>query len=261
MQRSGVFLQVVVDKNPVREYQHHDQVFVVGDTGKNYALRIINSTSKRILAVASVDGKSVMDGKPATRNGGGYVINAHDSVDIPGWMLDPKAVAAFQFSSPGGSYAAASGETIENLGVIGAAIWAETAPVPLPKDFYGRSSMLRSSEPMLASQRLESIRPPAIRGQSAGGGQSAGAGVDEPLGFDEPLKQNVGTAFGEKTEFKTVQASFSRSHLMVVMVLRYNDREGLRRLGIDLDAPEMSDPFPADSKAKYACKPPAGWQE
>ena len=68
-----------------------------------------------------------MDGKKGSLDGNGYVINAWQTLKIPGWRLDNDDVAKFIFGAIGGSYAAKKGET-RDVGVIGCAIFQEDRP-------------------------------------------------------------------------------------------------------------------------------------
>jgi hypothetical protein len=72
------------------------------------------------------------------------------------------------------------------------------------------------------------------------------------------VEQTLGTTFGEATDFHTTTVQFQRGDLLAMIVLYYDDRQGLKRRGIDvtrkLAAPN---PFPADTPK--GCAPPAGW--
>src|SRR5204863_536872 len=91
----------------------------------------------RIEAVVSVDGRDVIDGKPADWHGNrGYLVPAWSSVDIDGWRLSQREAAAFRFSTVSDSYAAKTGNARE-VGVIGVAIFPERwSPPPRPQPLY-----------------------------------------------------------------------------------------------------------------------------
>ena len=77
-----------------------------------------------------------------------------------------------------------------------------------------------------------------------------------------PAPSGLGTTFGERRESKVGSTQFDRatSAPVGVMVLRYEDRDGLRALGIDVDGlqrRETANPFPGESQF---AKPPPGWK-
>ncbi|HVR02265.1 MAG TPA: hypothetical protein VMT47_09040, partial [Polyangia bacterium] len=121
----GYELQVLVDGVPAPTFFQRGGTYVQGELGARYTLRILNHTARRIEAVASVDGRDVVDGHPADfRSKRGYLVPAFGQVDIDGWRLSRAEVAAFRFSSVADSYAARTGSARE-VGVIGAAIFPE----------------------------------------------------------------------------------------------------------------------------------------
>ena len=87
--RSGEYeLQVLVDGAPAPTFAQGRGTYVLGQLGQRYTVRIINHTGRRIEAVVSVDGRDVVDGRPADyRNKRGYLVPAWGQVDIDGWRL------------------------------------------------------------------------------------------------------------------------------------------------------------------------------
>jgi hypothetical protein len=129
----GYELQVLVDGVPAPTFFHDGESYVMGALGARYTLRVVNHTGRRIEAVASVDGRDVVDGRGADfHNKRGYIVPAWGSVDIDGWRLSRAQVAAFRFSSVADSYAARTGSARE-VGVIGVAVFPERwVPRPRP---------------------------------------------------------------------------------------------------------------------------------
>jgi hypothetical protein len=117
-------LQVRVHGKAVREFQHDGKIYIEGRKGSEFTLRFRNKTGKRLLAVPSVDGLSVMDGENASFNSGGYILDPYEFMDVPGWRLDDESVAKFIFHKKGKSYAAKKGKP-RNVGVIGVAAFLE----------------------------------------------------------------------------------------------------------------------------------------
>ncbi|HTA17832.1 MAG TPA: hypothetical protein VK989_00985, partial [Polyangia bacterium] len=128
----GYELQVLVDGVPAPAFFQGAETYVMGELGARYTLRVLNHTGRRIEAVASVDGRDVVDGRAAdVRTKRGYLVPAYGQVDIDGWRLTRAQVAAFRFSTVASSYAARTGSARE-VGVIGAAIFPERY-VPRPR--------------------------------------------------------------------------------------------------------------------------------
>ena len=217
--------QVLVGGKPLTEYSHQRDVFVEGRKGNEYTLRVRNTSERKVLAVVSVDGLSVMDGKPASEDGGGYVIHPYSYVDIPGWRLNNDDVAKFVFAELPESYASQMG-TPENIGVIGTVIFREkrVEPVWRGADQY-----------------------PDISFESLGGPQAK-------------TTRGVGTGFGKRQEHRVQSVDFERESARAAkFVLRYDDADGLRARGIVLENDRVvnADPFP---KGKTGATPPPGWK-
>ena len=124
----------VIDRQtgqPLKVWRHDGRLFVAGQPGTNYALRIINHTGDRILVVMSVDGVNILTGETAAYDQRGYVFAPHDSGDLNGWRKSLQEVAAFTFAALPQSYAARTGRPAD-VGVIGIAVFKEKVFVPPP---------------------------------------------------------------------------------------------------------------------------------
>jgi hypothetical protein len=305
--RSGAYeVEVLVDGVPAATYAHDGETYVMGQLGARYTLRVHNHSGRRVEAVVSVDGRDVIDGKPAElRNKRGYLVPAYGQVDIDGWRISRAQAAAFRFSTVPESYAARTGNARE-VGVIGVAVFPERylPPPPIarrPPPFYpqypqydygaaprdgiddlssgvggaGRSSPeaeSRSAEPPRSSAAAP---PPAARSMTDEGGAGAGAYADrmpEKKSARERSRSGLGTEYGEAVRSPTYEVEFVRANAArpaVILGLRYNDRDGLIAMGIDVDGPDWAsrgeeelrrtaDPFPAADR-RYAAPPP-GWR-
>lgn len=114
---------------PTKETSGWDRTrHVAGEAGGRYALVVRNDTAARIEVVASVDGLDVMSGRPASLSRRGYVLGPGETYAIEGFRVSADEVAAFRFSSVAESYAARSGGTTRNVGVIGVVAFAEKNP-------------------------------------------------------------------------------------------------------------------------------------
>lgn len=117
---------------------HEGRAYVVGRPGNEYQVRVRNRGGTDVLAVVSVDGLNVMDGKTASPSQGGYVLSPWERLDIRGWRKSLEEIAAFYFTSLGDSYAGRTGRP-RNVGVIGVALfdrkpaYYEQPPRPYPR--------------------------------------------------------------------------------------------------------------------------------
>jgi hypothetical protein len=285
----GYELQVLVDGVPAPTFFQGAETYVMGEMGARYTLRIVNHTGRRIEAVASVDGRDVVDGRAAdVRTKRGYLVPAWGQVDIDGWRLSRAQVAAFRFSTVSGSYAARTGSARE-VGVIGAAIFPERyVPRPRPRPLELPYTDPRASAPEteryhghgLSEDRLESDgASPADKKSEAWNEPAAapaapwGAGAPAARSSAEASRRpGLGTEFGEAVGSSVREVAFVRESAgtpAVILGARYNDREGLVALGIEVDpAPceawacdrdrdlrQTANPFPGVER-HYTAPPP-----
>lgn len=276
MQNAHMRVQVLVKGRPITEFTHNGQTFIEGRPGSDFEIEVQNLTAARTMAVISVDGLSIMDGQPAGPESSGYLLNAYQTVRIPGWMLDQNQVAKFTFSSRKDSYAQQGKGNATNCGVIGVMLIAEKIKVP--------------TQPLYRSYTAASkgIGGPFYGnvGGSLGGAVGGGfAGISQVVG-DNVLQNsvttsltstglesaqlsatsnvsvnNLGTEFGAATQFATTQVEFDSGVTLSTIAMFYDDARGLKARGIVLERPSRMryttstpNPFPA-----MGCKPPKGW--
>jgi hypothetical protein len=281
----GYELQVLVDGMPAPSFFHGGESYVMGALGERYTLRVLNHTGRRIEAVASVDGRDVVDGRSADAHKRGYIVPAWGSVDIDGWRLSRAQVAAFRFSSVADSYAARTGSARE-VGVIGVAVFPERfvpppppprplelpydryrSEAPAPRDGAGRAESRKSADAAPAPSA-----PPVASAEAS----SAGSGAARDFAPSPARRPGLGTEFGEAVGSSVREVTFMRanaSYPAVVLGARYNDRDGLVALGIDvepdtcagdwdcdrdLELRQTARPFPVSDR-RYAAPPPC-WQ-
>lgn len=130
---SPVDLQVV-DRGTGRAlpfWRQNGRLFIAGEPGARYGLRVSNHTGGRVLLVLSVDGVNVFTGETAKYDQRGYVVEAYDSYDVTGWRKSETEVAAFAFAPLSASYASRTGRP-GDVGVIGMAVFRERPPAPRP---------------------------------------------------------------------------------------------------------------------------------
>ena len=249
---SGPYTIDVMDEvgRPLPTFQHRGRTYVLGDRGARYLLRVRNQSGGRIEVVTSVDGRDVLEGRPASVEKRGYLVPPFGQIVIDGYRLSLDEVAAFRFAAVERSYAARMGDA-RDVGVIGAAIFTEASrPPSVPPVSPERDES--------ASRGREAEGAPAAAEPGAGGTLRSQAKAERP---------GLGTEFGERHESRVVEVAFERASAAPVAMLsvRYDDRAGLLALGIDVDGRrlasgdrllrETADPFRND----HFAEPPPGW--
>ncbi len=256
--RSGPYRLQVVDEDgrELPTFCLDGRTYVQGELGQRYLLRVRNDSGRRVEVVASVDGRDVVDGRPASLAKRGYLVGPREELLVDGFRISAEAVAAFRFSSVPRSYAARTGDA-RDVGVVGVAIFPERpprrlAPAGPPYPFLDES----------AGAARDEARPEA--------GQSAKA-APAPSGAEarSASRPGLGTEFGEEHRSQVERVAFERERAQpaAVLTLRYDDRSGLASIGIDVDGRVArrdeaflrgtARPFPAGRD--YA-EPPPGWR-
>jgi hypothetical protein len=115
----------------LKVWRHHGRLFVAGDVGARYGLRVSNHTDGRVLVVMSVDGVNILTGETAGYGQRGYVFNPYQSYDVNGWRKSNTEIADFTFAPLPRSYAARTGRP-SDVGVIGIAVFKERVVAPVP---------------------------------------------------------------------------------------------------------------------------------
>lgn len=148
MKYSNFSIDLMVKGNPVPFVNHEGQDYIEGRSGTEYAIRIKNHYNHPAMFVVSVDGLSVINGKRATPSDSGYIVQANQSITIPGWLIDSSTAARFVFTDGKNnlppSYAEEMGEDTNNVGWIGVA-------VHLPK----QKSAVRSNDHGIDIERIK----------------------------------------------------------------------------------------------------------
>lgn len=123
-------VEIIHKHKPLRSLSHDGQTYLSAPKKGTYTIRLQNDSTVRRLAVVTVDGVNVIDGKDGEYKGTGYVLNPFETVDIPGWKRDGGEAAAFVFRPEEASYAAQTGRGTRNVGVIGVAVFEEKVQAP-----------------------------------------------------------------------------------------------------------------------------------
>lgn len=204
--------------------------YIAGKNGCPYTIRLENLTPQRIMVVLTVDGKNVIDGRPGSFDGQGYVLSPYQTTDIKGWRETDHKVAQFKFCDPGDSYAAQTGAP-ENIGVIGMAAFTEYVLRPSPTYIVPKLWSGDGLEGGLEGSTMTcSVGQPRLRSV-----------------------QSIGTGYGKSVTSRVSHTNFQRASSTPdqTMVIRYNTAARLREMGVKFDV-GVPNPFPG----KYTQAPP-----
>lgn len=164
---AGVEIYDRTEHRTLPVHVHEDRLYVAGEPGHQYEIRLRNRSGERVLAVTSVDGVNVVNGQTATTGQSGYVLSPWDSVAIDGWRKSMDEVATFYFTRLSNSYAARTGRP-ENVGVIGVALFRERQRCCRPRFLEERATS--------APAERDSADAPVVQSSSARPPEQLGTG-------------------------------------------------------------------------------------
>ncbi|MCB1131097.1 MAG: hypothetical protein KDN05_08210 [Verrucomicrobiae bacterium] len=98
---------------------------VAGEKNGGYSIVVKNRCRSALEIVASVDGLDVQDGKSASFQKRGYILQPGKSLEIEGFRTSYDKVASFKFSGVANSYANLRHGDTRNVGVIGIAVFTQ----------------------------------------------------------------------------------------------------------------------------------------
>jgi hypothetical protein len=140
-------------------FHHKGRIYVAGEPGHEYEIRIHSNSPQRVLAVTSVDGVNVINGQTSAVNQSGYVLDPYSYATVEGWRKSMSHTAAFYFTKLSDSYAARTGRP-DNVGVIGVALFRERIPCCRVEEESQRSNDAAAapsaSEPAYAEKEARS---------------------------------------------------------------------------------------------------------
>lgn len=208
--RMSVGLEVLVDGRPLPTIRHEGKTYLpVPRVGAEYEIRVWNHGPRRVAAVVSVDGLSVINGRTASEAGPGYLVTPYSSIVIRGWRRDLDTVAAFRFVDREKSYAGLTGRP-ENIGVIG----------------------------LVAIEELVLRRLPELEKRDSAGSSASKARLEAG---------SIGTEYGRDVDSWAYYVPFVRSSNKRSVTLYYDTPEALRAAGVPVDRPSPV-PFPGDGE-------------
>jgi len=295
MNKNNVEVVVLVNDKPVKMYGRNGKTYIVANYGAEYSIKIKNNNYYRVLAVCSVDGLSVLDGKEATKDGTGYVVGAYSSIDIKGFRKDNDTVGAFKFTKKKNGYAKEMTGSAKNSGIIAVAIFAEKLLTINNPFWYGGATWTTNSPwqysdtwtcgvPTNRNENASCVvtdslpdNDSKISYRSAGGSNNlrcasnislnnslGSAGITSYCVQAAPAKQeapdfNAATTWGTKITDSVRNVEFEKgsSYPMAEFEIYYDIKPNLEKIGIVFETQKQVH-YPKAFPVGFA-KPPSGW--
>ncbi len=157
---AGIAMEILVDGSPLDEYHSRGATYIEAHQNAEYAVRLRNTTGRRIAVALAVDGLNSIDAKTTTAlQAAKWVIGPYETVVIEGWQTNQQHARKFFFTTEDASYGAWLGKT-SNLGVIEAVVFRERVARQevADSDEPKRQSKLSAgaAAPSAAERRLQS---------------------------------------------------------------------------------------------------------
>jgi hypothetical protein len=244
----------VVDRETGRRlevWRHRGRLFVAGEPGGRYSLRVTNNTNGRVLVVMSVDGVNILTGETAGYGQRGYVFGPYQTHDVSGWRKSDNEVAAFTFAPLADSYAARTGRPAD-VGVIGVAAFRERVAVQSQASpFRPKARGRRDLEESAAKRAGRSSAPPS----------ADAAGLAEPVVTAQRRDDKLGTAHGAREWSVVTSVPFERAtrHPQIVRRIEYDTYDRLVASGVAPPSWGVGRPRPFPSSGGYVPDPPGGY--
>ena len=223
-------------------YEHAGRLYVAGEPGHQYELRVRNSSAARVLAVTSVDGVNVVTGETAAQEQSGYVLDRWDSVRIEGWRKSLDEVATFYFTRLTDSYAARTGRP-HDVGVIGVALFRERQQYhePCCSPWRDDRQAAPAAEPEASAQSSDELS----RERDASGAKAERRSESKSNEFHQRGK--LGTGHGPREASPAQYVNFRRASASPdeTIVIYYDSRRNLVAQGV---LPQPQRPWFADRR-------------
>jgi len=267
MKNKNYELDVLVNNKPVKQYGHEGESWIEAKEGTDYTIKVKNNTSRRILAIVSVDGLDTISGEPASKDSGGYIVNGYSSFEIKGFRSSLEKVNLFTFADKEESYAVTSpngDQSSKNVGGISLLVFSEKIEAtkknlfkpfqPKPWDKYDKIPDWKPSKPHYdIICQATSLDSTIMRG--FGNETARRINLDDAKAIDS-LTPDLGTKFSHvEIEDKVTEIEFKRGTLQEQISLYYGSRDFLKKLGINFE-PEPKVVLPTLFKEGNFCKPP-----
>ncbi len=231
------------DGRVLPSWRHDGRLWVAGNPGEAYAVRMVNRSGGRLLAVLSVDGVNAVSGETAAARQSGYVLSGGQSAEVRGWRKSLDEVAQFTFTRLSDSYAARTGRP-DNVGVIGVAVFRE-APVP---------EVWRQDAPAVG--RAKRAAPAGATANESAGAPAPGQSSDAMARMPAE-SERLGTGHGAREHDPTRYTEFRRasSGPAETVVIYYDSYQNLLARGIVPREPRYSAPRPEPFPGRFVPDP------
>ena len=245
---------------------------VAGRPGARYAVRLVNNSGERVLAVVAIDGVNVVSGETAGVGQRGYVLEPWQRTEITGWRKSDDEVAAFEFTSLADSYAARTGRPLRRRrdrrggvprgagarGVDDAPRRAPVAASPRPVSWRpAKAAPRRRRRDRVAPPR----RPPRCRAAWSAAAPIAAARPTPPAALQPRPADRLGTGHGARETSVARVTPFERASAQPDqrVEIRYDSLDNLVAAGI-VPPPRLASTaphaFPADPPRDFVPDPP-----
>lgn len=245
---------VLIDGSRAKIYSHSGQYFIEGRMGRNYTLLVTNRVNRRIKVSAAVDGLDVIDGRRASYDKPGYIINPYSNANIKGWRISDGEVASFKFGPISESYAMKMDSPSE-IGVISFGFFTERRAEVYIEDYN------------FVKYRNEGGGFKAGRAPAAGVAESKKAPADSSSKVMAESVQSIGTEFGDRRDSRVSHTTFDAetSYPQAVIKINYASYEDLVRRGIigggDIIIQDYNPPVRKYEKDGLYSRPPEDWRK
>jgi hypothetical protein len=211
---------ILVDGRLVPEYAARGQIYVEAIRGKEFVVRLTNSSASRVAVALSVDGRNVIDARRTTAEAAAkWILGPGQTVDIPGWQVSGDTARRFFFTETSKSYARWLGDTA-NVGTMEAVFFRERCRAQSPLV----SGDLRKDESS-GEDGAPTPEPPAL--------PEAGGSRDRAVRQSAASDRFAATGIGDRTSFRVRWAAFDQDPAPAARIaLRYEFRSELVRLGV-----------------------------
>ncbi len=247
LEPQGLGVSVWIDGRAAPEYAARGRIYVEALRGKDFVIRLSNSTPERVAVALSVDGRNVIDAKRTTESSAAkWILMPGQTADIPGWQVSGQTSRRFFFTETSRSYAKWLGDTA-NVGTIEAVFFRERTRRP----FLREKDEARTRAAEENARQLEAGAEGGVEGGVAGGIQSdaaassaergaakaapeAQAAQSAPVPRRKPQADRfAATGIGRETEFPVQWVAFDEDPSPTARIaIRYEFREQLVRLGV-----------------------------
>jgi hypothetical protein len=240
MQTSQFELAIAIPRDgksvKIREYGRMGITYVEGRRGQSYSIVFKNNSPNRVMAVVSVDGVDVVDGKPATAESRGYIVNGYAQAEIKGWRTSTTEIRQFFFENKDKSFVAGTVEDTSNCGVIACKVFVEKpkpVTVVMPQHIIEHHHHHYDPYRLVRSDLAYPVTPTYTC--CVGEGALMNAPCESKCVTGDIPEFKLGTGWGSAMTDPVALADFERGWELATMAIYYSDAESLNKIGIVLE--------------------------